>query len=53
MRKKNTIILRDTAGNPDRAEIPLTNLVLSVRTVSYGPSLIPLDLWPKREARGP
>ena len=25
--------------------IPLTN--------SYGPSFFPLDLWPKREARGP
>ena len=24
-----------------------------VRTVSYGPSFIPFDLWPKREARGP
>ena len=24
-----------------------------VRTVSYGPSFFPFDLWPKREARGP
>ena len=24
-----------------------------VRTVSYGPSFFPVDLWPKREARGP
>ena len=24
-----------------------------VSTVSYGPSFFPLDLWPKREARGP
>ena len=23
------------------------------RTVSYGPSFFRLDLWPKREARGP
>ena len=23
------------------------------RTVSYGPSFFLLDLWPKREARGP
>ena len=23
-----------------------------VRTVSYGPSFFPFDLWPKREARG-
>ena len=23
------------------------------RTVSYGPSFFPFDLWPKREARGP
>ena len=26
--------------------------VFSVRTVSYGPSFLPFDLWPKREARG-
>ena len=24
-----------------------------VRTVSYGPSFFPSDLWPKRGARGP
>ena len=24
-----------------------------VRTVSYGPSFFPFDLWPKREARKP
>ena len=24
-----------------------------VRTVSYGPSLFPFDLWPKRKAHGP
>ena len=24
-----------------------------VRTVKYGPSFVPVDLWPKREARGP
>ena len=24
-----------------------------VRTVSYGPSFFPFDLWPKREARRP
>ena len=24
-----------------------------VRTVNYGPSFFPSDLWPKREARGP
>jgi len=26
---------------------------LGGRTVSYGPSFFPIDLWPKREARGP
>ena len=31
--------------------IPLTNLVFSFRTVSYGPSFLPFDFWPKREAR--
>ena len=25
----------------------------SVYTVNYGPSFCPIDLWPKREARGP
>ena len=24
-----------------------------VRTVSYGLSFLPFDLWPRREARGP
>ena len=24
-----------------------------IRTVSYGLSFFPVDLWPKREARGP
>ena len=26
---------------------------LEVRTISYGPSFFPSELWPKREARGP
>ena len=25
----------------------------SVRTVNYGPSFLSIDLWPRREARGP
>ena len=25
----------------------------SVRAVNYGPSVFSIDLWPKREARGP
>ena len=32
--------------------VPLTNLVFSVRTVSYGPSFFPLIYGAKREARG-
>ena len=28
-------------------------LLFEVRTVSYGPSFLLFDLWPKREARGP
>ena len=32
--------------------IPLTNLVFSVRTVSYGSSLFPVGLWSKRKSTG-
>ena len=31
----------------------LTSLVFSVRTVNYGSLFFSIDLWPKREARGP
>ena len=31
----------------------LTNLVFSVRTVNYGSSFFPYDLWPARFALGP
>ena len=30
----------------------INNLVLSVRTVSYGSSFFRVDLWPKREING-
>ena len=32
--------------------IPLTNLVFSVRTKSYGSSFFPDGLWPKRKSTG-
>ena len=31
----------------------LTNLVFSIRTVSYGSSFFPVDLWPARFVLGP
>ena len=40
-----------------RHSVPYNTYLLltefEVRTVSYGPSFFPVDLWPKREARGP
>ena len=38
---------------PQRYNKYLTNLVFSVRTVSYGSSFFPVDLWPARFALGP
>ena len=41
--------------NPVKLEQDIYLLLtqFEVRTVSYGPSFFPFDLWPKREARGP
>ena len=47
------LVAMDTIGSP---RVYFTYPLLTKfegRTVSYGPSLFPLDLWPKREARGP
>jgi len=37
---------------PDDVNTYLLVTEFEVRTVSYGPSFFPFDLWPKREARG-
>ena len=37
----------------NRANIYLLPAEFEDRTVSYGPSFFPIDLWPKRNARGP
>jgi len=49
--------VRDCSPNSDKVTRNLLEVIkylllteLEVRTVSYGPSFFPFDLWPKREA---
>ena len=49
---KKDPVITNNISKPGR----ITYLLLTKfegRTVSYGPSFFLLDLWPKREARGP
>ena len=51
--KRRNRIETDAVAN-ETASGPYLYLLLTeveVRTVSYGPSIFPFDLWPKREAR--